>query len=237
MGRLEGGASVQPLTLPEIESMAVQRAPGVKAAEYQIEALHHRGGEVRATDWPEFRAGYLYNTNPVFGELSQGFSNTQHHTDAGVTFNVLKRLGLNPGEQKKIDLEIKAAEQERLRAVQEVKWRVRQLYLDFHDNRLKEREYQEMVPLLEEAVKLAQIGRRQQEILPLDMLNLEKQLQDARQQVQSAKRAQEDRQRLLARYVGLEPDGLRLAPYSLQDRKVPPFAELVREMRASHPNL
>lgn len=238
MADTSGLASAQhPLPLAELEELVVQRHPGVKAAEYQIKALHHRGGEARSTDWPEFRAGYQYNTNPVFGEVSQGYSNTQHHAEAGLTFNVLKRLALAPGEQTKIDLQIKAAEQERRRAIQEAKWRVRQLYLDFHDSRLKEREYQAMLPLLEEAVKLAQIGRRHQEILALDILNLEKQLQDARQQVQLAKKAQENRHTLLARYVGLEPAGLRLAPYSLQNRKVPPFAELVRGMRESHPNL
>ena len=238
MAAASGTAAAQrPLTLPELEELVVQRDPGVKAAEYQIEALRHRGGEARATNWPEFRTGYQYNSNPVFGEVSQGYSNTQHHAEAGVTFNVLKRLGLSPGEQTKIDLEIKAAAQERRRAVQEAKWRVRQLYLDFQDSRLKERDFRAMVPLLEEAVKLAQIGRRQQEILSLDILNLEKQLQDARLQVRLAKKAQEDRHSLIARYAGLQPAGLRLAPYALQNHQVPPFAELVEKMRKSHPNL
>jgi outer membrane protein TolC len=227
----------RPLTLSDLEELVVQRDPGVKAAEYQIKALQYRGKEARATNWPEFRAGYVYNSNPVFGEVSQGYSNTQHHAEAGVTFNVLKRLALSPGEQKKIDLQVKAAEQEQLRAVQEAKWRVRQLYLDYHDSRLREKDYLAMVGLMEEALKLAQLGQRQREVLPLDILNLEKQLQDARQQVQLALKAQEERRTLLASYAGLEPASLQLAPYSLQNRKGYNLTELVRKMRESHPDL
>lgn len=232
-----GAGAQRPLTLAELEELVVQRDPGVKAAEYQIKALHYRWKEARDIHGPEVRAGYTYNSNPIFGEVSQGYSNTQHHVEAGMTFNVLKRMGLTPGEQKKIDFQIRAAEQEHLRTVQEVRWRVRQLYLDFVDSELKEKDYRAMAAIMEEALKLAGIGQRHQEILPLDILNLEKQLQDARQQVQSALKAQENRRLLLAGYAGLEPAGLRLAPYAIQDRKVHPFAELVRKMQEQHPEL
>jgi outer membrane protein TolC len=230
-------SSHPPLSLAELEELAVQRDPGVRAADYRIEALQYRYGEAQATHWPEFRTGYQYNSNPVFGEVQQGYANVQHHAEAGVTFNILKRLALAPGEQAKINLEIKAAKQERLRAVQGARWRVRQLYLDFQDSRLEEQDYQAMVPLLAEALKLAQLGQRQQEILTLDTMKLKKQLQEIRQRVHLAKAAQSDRRTLLAGYLGLEPAHLQLAPYSLQNRRVPPFAELVKKMRQTNPTL
>jgi outer membrane protein TolC len=229
--------TVHPLTLDEIINLAVQKSPAVKAAKSQVEALESKSGGVSSSYLPEFRAQYWYNTNPVFGEVDNGFSSIEQHTDVGVRFPLLKQFGLKPGELKKVKLEIKVAHQELLRTIQATKWQIRNLYFDLWGSDQLKKEYQKMIKLIEEAKQLTQIGSRQKEVLPADRLAIEEQLTDVQQHASLAARAHETRKILLARLIGVPPASLQLAPYVPGAKKLPPFPELLNIAKKARPDM
>ena len=217
--------------------MVVRHHPAVRAATAHIKALQSQLGEMKTTYWPELRGAYRYYSNPLFNEVEQGFTNTQHHSEMGFSFPLLKRFGLAPGEQSKIDAQIKAVEQERRRAAQEAKWRVQELYVDFWESVRAAQDYQEMVNLLDKACSLAQVSYDQQELLRPDLLTLEQQLAEARENMRLAVKAQADRRLLLAELIGVPAHALQIAPYTPGEKKIPPFSELRRIAQQARPDL
>ena len=232
-----GERAVRPLTLNEIENLAIQRSPAVRAAESHVQALESKSAGISVTYLPEVRAQYWYNTNPVFGEAYNGFSSIQQHTDVGLRFPLLKQFGLKPGEISKANLEIKVAHQELLRAIQATKWQIRQVYFDLWGSSQLKKDYQNMVKLLKGAKHLAQVGYRQREVLPIARLTIEQQLTEAQQHAELAARIQETRRILLAQLIGVPPASLRLAPYIPGNRKLPPFTALLHIARKARPDL
>jgi len=232
-----GEPEVRPLTLKEIENLAVQRSPAVRAAASHVQALQSKSAGISVTYLPEFRAQYWYNTNPVFGEVNNGFSSIEQHTDVGLRFPLLKQFGLKPGEVSKANLDIKVAHQEFLRAAQATKWQVRQIFFDLWGSAQLKKDYQNMVKLLKEAMRLAQIGYRQGEVLPVTQLSIEQQLTEAQQHAELAARIQDTRRILLAQLIGMPPASLRLAPYIPGTGKLPPFTTLLHIARKARPDL
>jgi outer membrane protein TolC len=232
-----GGRAVRPLTLQEIENLAVQRSPAVRAAESHVQALKSKSAGIGVTYLPELRAQYWYNTNPVFGEVYNGFSSIQQHADVGLRFPLLKQFGLKPGEVSKAKLEIKVAHQQLLRAIQATKWQIRQVYFDLWGSAQLKKDYQKMAKLLNRAGHLAQIGYRQGEVLPTVRLSIEQQLTEAQQHAELAAKIRETRRILLAQLIGVPPASLRLAPCIPGTRKLPPFNTLLHIARTARPDL
>jgi outer membrane protein TolC len=225
------------LSLRDLEVLAASRHPLVKEAQSRCRSLASRKDESRHRFGPEFQAGYNYNTNPVFSETDRSFSSVQHHAEAGVVLPVLKRLGAGPGEVERAACQLQVAEAEGRRALQEALFEVRQLYLEHWEAEEQERRHRSAAALLEEAVRLARRGEKEREVLPAEVLALEHQWLEAREQAALAARVQENRRRRLATLLGLDPGALHLAPHTPARPRLPGFAELVRLARNSRPEL
>lgn len=225
------------LSLRDVEILAQSRHPLIKEAQSRCRSLASRKEESRHRFGPEFQAGYNYNTNPVFSETDRSFSSVQHHAEAGVVLPVLKRLGTGPGEVERAACQLKVAEAEGRRAVQQALFEVRQLYLEHWEAQQQEKHYRSAAGLLEEAIRLARQGEKQGEVLPAEVLTLEQQWLEAREQAALAAQVRETRRRRLATLLGLEAATLRLAPYTPGKPQPPGFPELVRLARTARPEL
>lgn len=240
--RVGGPAGAAPppageLSLRDLEILAQSRHPLIREAQSRCRSLASRKEESRHRFGPEFQAGYNYNTNPVFSETDRSFSSVQHHAEAGVVLPVLKRLGAGPGEVERAACQLKVAEAEGQRAVQQALFEVRQLYLEHWEAKQQEKHYRSAAGLLEEAVRLARQGEKHGEVLPAEVLALEQQWLEAREQAALAAQARENRRQRLATLLGLEAATLRLAPHTPAKTRPPGFPELVRLARASRPEL
>jgi len=226
----------KPVAMAEIEDLAVQRAPGVEMSLSRGKALEEKLKETKATYWPEFVGRYQYYSQPIFGETDLGFSNIRHYGRMTVSFPLLKRFGLAPGEQGKIQEQIKATGQERFRAIQDTKWQVQELYQDIlRDERLA-KDYRDIGNLLQEAINIAETGYRQREILRTELLALEKEKTEALGKADLAANAAETRRERLATLSGLPPN-IRLAPNTPQKKKIPPYNEILKVAKESRPDL
>lgn len=225
------------LSLRDLEVLAQYRHPLIREAQSRCRSLASRREESRRRFGPEFQAGYNYNTNPVFSETDRSFSSVQHHAEAGVVLPVLKRLGAGPGEVERAACQLKAAEAEGRRAAQQALFEVRQLYLEYWEAKQQEKHHLNAAGLLEEAVRLAREGEKHREVLPAEVLALEQQWLEAREQATLAAQVRENRRQRLAALLGLEAATLRLASHTPAKTRPPGFPELVRLARASRPEL
>lgn len=225
------------LSLRDLEMLAQDRHPLIREAQSRRRSLASRKEESRHRFGPEFQAGYNYNTNPVFSETDRSFSSIQHHAEAGVVLPVLKRLGAGPGEVEKAACQLKVAETEARRAIQQALFEVRQLFLEHWEAEQQEKYHRSAAGLLEEALHLARQGEKHGEVLPAEVLALEQQWLEAREQAALAAQVRENRRQRLATLLGLEAATLRLAPFTPGKPRPPGFPELVRLARASRPEL
>jgi outer membrane protein TolC len=226
----------KPFAMAELEDLAVRRAPGVEMSQSRGKALEEKLKETKATYRPEFVGRYIYYSQPIFNETAQGFSSIQNYGRLAVSFPVLKRFGLAPGEQGKIEAQIEATGQEEARAVQDTRWQVQELYLDILKDELQAKGHRNLANQLQEAINVAETGYRQREIVRSEILALEKEKTEAVVHADLAANNAETRRDRLAALSGLPPN-IRLAPYTPQKKKIPPYNEILKIAKESRPDL
>lgn len=200
-------AEMNSYALKDLEKLAVERSPVVKAAGQKLKEARSQLQETRLLFGPEFSSQYKYFPG---GGLSDGSANTKQHFVMRLRQDMIQLLKIKPQRIEEMEAKVESAEAEFDDVRRKVLYEFRKDYTDLLVKRTQADFYLRLKNIYRSMLDLKEKRYLYKEMLLPDVLRTEKDLIEAKDSFLYHTANLESRRALMAESLGIKVDEIKI---------------------------
>ncbi len=189
--------------LKDLENLVVERNVSIRTVRQKMEMINRQIRELK-TFSPELSTQYSYY--PGGGNIGDDWSNTEHRLSLRVKQDIIRLFKVTPEEVREQESEIIAIEAELSETERLVLLELRTRYTELLDDKLKADSYKTLRDLYSRMHSIIRGRSFNKEALPVDVLRVEKDLQQADAMFRYHQESYETTLKVMAESIEIAPD-------------------------------